>query len=383
MAHKAFVIGLLGAIATLIGVVPASAGVNDIRPDSSCWQYVRSPNGTNTLPNALDGVDGTSANDVWAVGGYESPGFLGNEALIEHWDGTSWRVSAAFFISGSTSLGAVDAIAPDDVWAVGYYNTSQPLIEHWDGTGWFLSGTPVPGIVNIMFGVAAASPTDIWAVGQYQPNSFSATKTLILHWNGTAWTQVPSPSPGATANQLNDVAVVSSGDVWAVGISLDADGMGHTLTEHWNGTRWSVVRSPTGEQTALEGVTAIASNDVWAVGSGTSDFSGFSIHWDGSSWTEFPMPVAGVEDYVHGVSASSSTDVWAVGEASPNFESWQALALKWDGSKWALAHPPSGHHDAHFYGVADLAPGDAWAVGTGVHNGPSIDLTLTEHWTNC
>ena len=95
------------------------------------------------------------------------------------------------------------------------------------------------------------------------------------------------------------------------------------------------------------------------------------------------MPLAGVEDYVHGVSASSSTDVWAVGEASPNFESWQALALKWDGSKWSLAHPPSGRNDAHFYGVADLAPGDAWAVGTGVHNGPSIDLTLTEHWTNC
>jgi len=39
--------------------------------------------------------------------------------------------------------------------------------------------------------VAATSATDAWAVGNY--SSASASGTLILHWDGTAWTQVPSP----------------------------------------------------------------------------------------------------------------------------------------------------------------------------------------------
>ena len=42
--------------------------------------------------------------------------------------------------------------------------------------------------------VAAVSLTDVWAVGGVQPNpQFKHPVTLILHWNGTAWTQVPSP----------------------------------------------------------------------------------------------------------------------------------------------------------------------------------------------
>jgi hypothetical protein len=36
--------------------------------------------------------------------------------------------------------------------------------------------------------VDATSATNAWAVGTY-----GTFKTLILHWDGTAWTQVPSP----------------------------------------------------------------------------------------------------------------------------------------------------------------------------------------------
>jgi hypothetical protein len=48
-------------------------------------------------------------------------------------------------------------------------------------------GTVVKGGLS---GVAAtsASDTDAWAVGSY-----GAFKTLILHWDGTAWAKVPSP----------------------------------------------------------------------------------------------------------------------------------------------------------------------------------------------
>src|SRR5215469_8327574 len=38
------------------------------------------------------------------------------------------------------------------------------------------------------------------------------------HWDGTQWSIVPSPNPGAFINELSGVAAISANDVWAVGI---------------------------------------------------------------------------------------------------------------------------------------------------------------------
>src|ERR1043165_7899800 len=54
------------------------------------------------------------------------------------------------------------------------------------------------------------------------------------------WSVVSSPNPDIV-NVLNDVEVVTANDVWAVGFSQN-----QTLIEHWDGTSWSGVSSPTG-----------------------------------------------------------------------------------------------------------------------------------------
>jgi hypothetical protein len=38
-----------------------------------------------------------------------------------------------------------------------------------------------------LFGVSAISSSDAWAVGRYFNTTTRAYDTLILHWNGTAW----------------------------------------------------------------------------------------------------------------------------------------------------------------------------------------------------
>ena len=49
-----------------------------------------------------------------------------------------------------------------------------------------------------------------------------ASDTLILHWNGSAWSQVASPSPSSFGyNFLYGVSAVSGGDAWAVGYYKD------------------------------------------------------------------------------------------------------------------------------------------------------------------
>jgi hypothetical protein len=59
--------------------------------------------------------------------------------------------------------------------------------------------------------------------------SDGATHTLIEHWDGTTWSQMPSPSPGFSAELLG---VASSGNgIWAVG-DFDSGGPIQTLAVH-------------------------------------------------------------------------------------------------------------------------------------------------------
>lgn len=93
-------------------------------------------------------------------------------------------------------------------------------------------------------GVAAVSATDVWAVGYYY-NSSSQAVTLIEHWNGTSWSVVKSPNIGSGANDLYSVAATSATGVRAVGgYYYNSKKEFLTLTERWNGTKWSVVKSP-------------------------------------------------------------------------------------------------------------------------------------------
>jgi hypothetical protein len=77
----------------------------------------------------------------------------------------------------------------------------------------------------------------VWAVGARELSANA--RTLVLHWNGTNWNIVPSPSPSASQDELLGVAVLTSSYAWAVGDQGDK-----TLIEHWNGTAWTVQPSP-------------------------------------------------------------------------------------------------------------------------------------------
>src|SRR5205823_4097488 len=104
---------------------------------------------------------------------------------------------------------------------------------------------------------------DVWVVGG------SGGHTITERWDGTAWSAVSSPSPGDYSNGFFAIAAVSANDVWAVGADSSTTTNYQTLTEHWDGTQWSVVPSPNVStyNHSLSGVAAIATNDVWAVGS--------------------------------------------------------------------------------------------------------------------
>src|SRR5262249_22028737 len=141
------------------------------------------------------------------------------------------------------------------------------LANHFDGTAWSAVPTPNAGPnFNTLFGVAAAGGR-AWAVGVRLNNNFQ-DRALIEAWDGQRWTIANAPQPRSQRDMLFGAAAASASDVWAVGDQEGADGRFETLVEHFDGARWSVVASPDPGSAGnhLYGVAAAGPDDVWAVG---------------------------------------------------------------------------------------------------------------------
>jgi hypothetical protein len=277
-------------------------------------------------------------------------------------------------------LNAAAAVAANDVWAVGFsphpsgtpLYIRQTLIEHWDGASWSVIPSPNPAgkTYVVLNGVAAISASDIWAVGHAGDPGSIPLQTLTQHWDGTSWSIIPSPSPGTyNGNVLTAVAAVSTNDVWAVGWyqSGPTGQEGGALTMHWDGTSWTVVPNPS--KATLRAITAISSNDVWAVGDQVI------LHWNGTDWSTVSFPPPPGDSYVvlKGVSAVSANDIWAVGYAQTAYfygYRYSPLTYHWDGASWSRVNNAGGI-DEYLHAVAAIAPNDVWAVG---------DNGQTQHW---
>jgi hypothetical protein len=362
------------------------------RWNGTAWKQVPSPNpGGPTGSNYLFAVAATSVTNAWAVGS-------GN--LIEHWNGTAWTQVPSHNPSPG-GFAAVTATSASNAWAAGAVGSPpDTLIEHWTGTRWAQVPSPSPGKdLNRLDGVAATSATNAWAVGYYSqhsaPGTQMNTRTLIEHWNGTAWKQVPSPNPVAGSNDdfLTAVAATSATNAWAVGDYTQGKSA-QTLILYWNGTAWTQVPSPNPSSMVnrLSAVSALSSSNAWAVGdyyqSNKVTYKTLILHWNGTAWTPAYSPSPGIDgNALSGVSAVSGSNAWAVGDYVNRIngvEVAKTLILHWNGTAWReTASPNPSSRSNVLLGVsADLAS-DAWAVGDYVYvnvNNRFVNRTLILHW---
>lgn len=196
----------------------------------------------------------SSANDVWAIGSLVNLGTGVVSPLFEHWNGTAWTATTGE--SSNEFLFGASADAANDAWAVGFNGSDSITTSamHWDGTNWKRVATPNVGEgTNKLNAVQALASNDVWTVGfstPVAPPKQAATLTLIEHFDGTSWAVVPSPNVGPNggnqSNRLLGLTANSANDIWAFGSYFAADGSGHqmTLLLHWDGTSWTVVSSP-------------------------------------------------------------------------------------------------------------------------------------------
>lgn len=256
--------------------------------------YINPITGVPDQRTELSAVTTISENDVWAVGHYVQNRV--SRTLTLHWDGTQWTIVPSPNIDGTDNyLYAVVSPSPGDLWAFGFASgrepwEEQPITLHWTGESWVkienpmelttgitaASATPskeiwvISGVVGnnsllesavrssngnqwtrtflpklefpIVSAISALSLNDVWVVGNkrsdYPPDAGpnrSSTRSLVLHWNGTAWAEVPGPDP-SYIQSLDSVVAADKDDIWVIGTSSeDEDAKPRAMLSHFVG----------------------------------------------------------------------------------------------------------------------------------------------------
>jgi len=221
--------------------------------------------------------------------------------LIDHWNGTAWSQATppSFPATNGVHLGWVSASSAADAWAVGTINLvkhpgySGPLTVHWDGSAW----TNVPDPLPLNPGTALVGVADISSMNAYAIGTEGSAHGLVEQWNGTAWTrpaaQPPFPEPNGVTfaqNTVSAISATSASNVWIVGTYLQTvyGNIWDPYSVHWNGTKWHLVRMPQVTGADFTSADAISPANVWAAGNSPS--GPLIAHWNGTAWTITPQP---------------------------------------------------------------------------------------------
>ncbi len=260
---------------------PASSSqAQSIRWDGSSWELMNSPS---YQGGSAFFTVGKIGDQVWAGGSKWSelpPPAALTFPMAARLDGNSWDVVdvPALAETGGRSYNHIRAIAGvsnDDGWAAG---TAQEvnfnfgpaaMMIRWDGSEWtqydlfsILSSTQFSSVE----GLAAISSDDVWAAGYDYDITRQQTIPLILHWDGSAWSNVPVPTFYETA-ELRTITARGADDIYAAGTQTDADGFPHALILHYDGSDWSVIPEPnlTDFGTWFRAMATV-DGEVWAAG---------------------------------------------------------------------------------------------------------------------
>jgi hypothetical protein len=228
-------IGQAGSTLLAVGGLNSPPMLNMERIGST-WRKLPVP----SAPGDLESLVVTGTKDAWAAGVTANPST--DEAIgdvLLRWNGSSWS-SVSFPLHGTNeNLSHVAAGPGGAVWAVGDSHNNNltsftPLSMVWNGLSWRKVAVPAPAN-SALLGNSFVPGGTAWAAGW----SGGGKRSLILRWTGTAWQQVASPSSGSTANPLDGVSASSTGDAWAVGAALTGSkGVWKTVIMHWNGSAW-------------------------------------------------------------------------------------------------------------------------------------------------
>lgn len=315
----------------LAGAQPAVAARWTVQP------VPRAPGGT------LLGVSCTSPRACIAVGGYSGHRSL---VLTERWNGRRWSIVPTRLPAGAIQGGFNDVSCSSAraCTAVGDYDVnarqSNVLVERWNGSRWSIQrARNQPGVpVSLLSGVSCVSHDSCTAVGEYGNPGNSPPFVLVEHWNGSTWSIQRTPTAGGLEGFLAGVSCTSPDACTAVG----GGAHGHPRVERWNGTAWRLQRTPgvsNADQAFFSAVSCTSATACTAVGTDGARAALFPLAqgWNGRRWSSQGGGAHIAGDDFTSVSCTSSRACTVVGDASGGA---QTLAAGWNGSVWSVQPTP-------------------------------------------
>lgn len=308
------------------------------------------PPGTRGQLMAVTAVPHSS--DIWALAELGHPG--GKITYFAMWRHRGhWRRVATPKVSGQEGLlTSIGAASSHDVWIGGtttQHKTGQGIPHVWRWTGKHFVAQKLPpqfaGATTVA-SISASSTKNAWAVGEMSPPNDQGF--TVLHWNGTKWSDVPTPI------DLTTVTTISTNDAWATGSDANL--------YHWNGASWSADgAAPSGA--TLVAVAMSSAKRVYATGYNSDGYTMFIMRFNGTSWSNasyakgtshFGMPSALA---IHGNSA------WIIGSrVNPKTYASSPTILQTTGGKWRAEKTGLTHGDT-LVDIAASSSKRAYAVG--------------------
>jgi hypothetical protein len=271
--------------------------------------------GRGTLPSADTGTGDDLEQQIGlGRGGLPSPG--ANMAPGQFCDFLGWcwynplPAGVWWFAAGG---------AGREAWIAG----NDEAMLHFDGRAWTVVPTPTSGVQALW----AAAPDDVWFAAGVDDGSAST-----LHWDGQTL------APGNDGHQIgvSDLWGSSGADVYAVG-------SGGAM--RYDGQSWTVIPNVAGQS-----VSGSGPRDVWVAASDGG------WHFDGDAWTR----IADLEGkYLLGFAAAGPDDVFAA-----TLQDGDAQVLHFDGDSWTVSFDVGRNPNVALWGIGLAGRRDVWVVGT-------------------
>ncbi|MFI6688293.1 hypothetical protein [Streptomyces sp. NPDC050485] len=272
-------------------------------------------------------------------------------------NGTAWsKLPAA---PANASLDVLTATAPDDLWAIGFKGGPGGYwrANHFDGTTWSANLNPDTQNLEIV-AAKAVSRTSLWGVGDTRIGDSSGfSHPTVTHWDGTHWN---TTTFSAMEGGLGALYVKAENDIWATGHQSTSTGARGALVLHFDGTQWTEVPVPATVASASVGeIISTGPNDVWAAVA-ESGPGAHIIHWDGTNWTHRNTPGAPgtYPGYVNSFAFYNGQLYAGLDFAQPQH------LVRWTGSAWE-AVTGLNKSISEVIGLTSTADGSLYLTGSG------------------
>lgn len=360
---RAVVLTAVFVVAGSAGLAPAFAAA---APGWQITKIVGDPAGFTSFTD----VAASSPGNAWAGGSICPANCTAPTASVERWNGRHWTTFA---------LPAARASDPSDA-VVGTSSAANTWIFTFDAnyTGYALHVTPggvtqdvLPGTGNVSIGSAAVfGANNAWAFGTIGNVNLAEYSSYVAHYNGTAWTQLPTPPvvPASTS-------ALSARDLWILGPTSLAPGTVTTYqAARWTGAGWATVTLPDAVQLGISpntlnptGILALSKDNVWVTANQAGSFglagTVVLLHWNGRRWSSVPTPPAfAVGQFDFDITSDGHGGFLVSGYSSANFT--QNYLFHYNRGHWSrqLTPVPPGDTGVQFGGLA-LIPGTRSLVG--------------------